>query len=540
MTNLNARRISYQVSMLTFFLVLTGRIYAAEYFCTSGNVSCLIASINDANAGPGEHVISIEPGSYVLQTLDNGAAAGANGFPVITGSIQIQATAEGFPSVIERDPDAPRFRIFEVAATGKLAFIGVTVRGGSLVVGAGAILNRGVTSLDDSVVSDSVTGFDGAIHNLGTLRVIRSIIANNFGGHQGGGILNEPQGNVLVENSTIAGNASADGGGILNRGSLIVKNSAIIFNATDCCQPGGGILNMGFAEIIDTTIAKNRAGGAFFQGAGGGVWNGITGQISITGSTIRENEAGPQSRGGGIVNEGGIVRIQNTTAAGNLSNSAFAVGQDCFGTILSLGNNLVGDPSGCTIDLQASDRTGDPGLGSLVALGEGDQPGKAFYPVLRGSIVINAGNATACSASDQLGNPRVGPCDIGAVEFQDRIQIAVDVRPRREANKVNPQSDGNINVAVFSENGFDATAVDPNMIRFGATGTEATPIHSARRDLNRDGHRDLVLRFRIRDLGIECGATSLTLTGQILDEQPIIGSSPIATTGCKQLNSSKR
>lgn len=79
--------------------------------------------------------------------------------------------------------------------------------------------------LEDSIVRDSNTDFNAAIHNLGTLRVIRSIIADNFGGHQGGGILNSGRGdltgsavdgNLLVENSTIVGNASADGGGIFN------------------------------------------------------------------------------------------------------------------------------------------------------------------------------------------------------------------------------------------------------------------------------------------------------------------------------------
>ena len=76
--------------------------------------------------------------------------------------------------------------------------------------------------------------------------------------------------------------------------------------------------------------------------------------------------------------------------------------------------------------------------------------------------------------------------------------------------------------------------VDPSLVRFGASGTEAAPVTVARRDVNRDDQRDLVLRFKIQDLGIECGATSLTLTGKLLDGQPIIGSAAITTTGCKQ------
>jgi hypothetical protein len=44
--------------LVAFVALLTPRLYAAEYSCTSGGVSCLIASINDANALSGEHIIS--------------------------------------------------------------------------------------------------------------------------------------------------------------------------------------------------------------------------------------------------------------------------------------------------------------------------------------------------------------------------------------------------------------------------------------------------------------------------------------------------
>jgi hypothetical protein len=94
--------------------------------------------------------------------------------------------------------------------------------------------------------------------------------------------------------------------------------------------------------------------------------------------------------------------------------------------------------------------------------------------------------------------------------------VSVDVRPRSDANKINPDSSKKINVAIFSANGFDATMVDPNTVRFGATGTEATPIHFSRRDIDRDGQRDLVVRFQILDTGIKCGDSSVTLTGEIV------------------------
>jgi hypothetical protein len=74
----------------------------------------------------------------------------------------------------------------------------------------------------------------------------------------------------------------------------------------------------------------------------------------------------------------------------------------------------------------------------------------------------------------------------------------------------NPNSTNKINVGIFSVNGFDATTVDPNTVRFGATGTEAAPGHVGRRDVDGDGDRDMVLRFQIQDTAIKCGDLRLS------------------------------
>ena len=138
-----------------------------------------------------------------------------------------------------------------------------------------------------------------------------------------------------------------------------------------------------------------------------------------------------------------------------------------------------------------------------------------------------------------LGNLRAGICDIGAVEFRGPMSVSVDIRPKKDANRINPNSTKDINVAIFSVNGFDATTVDANTVRFGATGTEAAPVHGAIRDVDGDGRFDMVLRFAIQDTGIQCGDTSASLTGQTSQGLSIMGSSPLKTVQCKQQNLSR-
>ena len=96
--------------------------------------------------------------------------------------------------------------------------------------------------------------------------------------------------------------------------------------------------------------------------------------------------------------------------------------------MISLGTNLIGDPTGCTIVLQDSDLTGDPGLGEYTDDGT---PGNGHVPLLPDSQAIDAGNDAACPPADQLGQPRVGRCDIGAIEFQPP---SVDVVAIRQAS----------------------------------------------------------------------------------------------------------
>jgi hypothetical protein len=136
--------------------------------------------------------------------------------------------------------------------------------------------------------------------------------------------------------------------------------------------------------------------------------------VTLINSTITHNAGGLGV--GGISNRGSTVTLQNTLLAGNTRSHPME-GPDCVGPITSLGHNLIGDPTGCTITLQDTDLTGDPGLGTFTDDGI---PGHGHFPLLSMSPAINAGDGAACPRRDQLGARRHKPCDIGAIEFQDQ------------------------------------------------------------------------------------------------------------------------
>ena len=302
------------ISLAVAALIMRAQpLTAAEFFCLSGDVTCLIDSINEANGMPGEdNIIKLEAGIFTLRTVNN-TIGGENGLPSIMGSIRIQSSAEDPPTVILRDPNAPSFRIFHVSLGGKLELSGITLeggRGGFLDDSGGTLFNLGFTLLEDTRITGSLSDA-GAIFNRGTLHLSKSIIVDSFAGHSS--IIQNLEGSVVLETSTIARNISAGGTGISNfRGTLVVSDSAIIFNRTDRAQGGAAIENLGgTVEIFNSTIAKNIAGAR-----GGAVWNG-DGEILIVNSTIRENQALVSQDAGGIVNASGTVTLQNTILAGN-------------------------------------------------------------------------------------------------------------------------------------------------------------------------------------------------------------------------------
>jgi hypothetical protein len=115
------------------------------------------------------------------------------------------------------------------------------------------------------------------------------------------------------------------------------------------------------------------------------------------------------------------------------------------------------------------------------------------------------------------------------------LTVALDIKPGRAENPINPKSNGVIPVAILSTNSFDASTVDQASLRFGP-GQASAQGKGHLEDVNRDGLPDLVLHFGTQASGIQCGDTSVSITGQTVNGVPIKGSDSITTVGCRSMH----
>ncbi len=286
--------------------------------------------------------------------------------------------------------------------------------------GAG-IFNTGTLTITDSVIKANRTpsgdgggvwnGWDGISASGGTLTLNHTSIFSNVGGSQGGGIFNlqnssdsNQGGNVTLNYSTIRDNSAWGGGGIRSSSSygifeLTLNNSTVSGNTA--IYNGGGIWFDGKLTLNNSTVSGNTA-----NADGGGIYNGNQFAFTLNNSTVSANTAG--GRGGGILAASGTASLENSLIAGNTATSG---GPDCGDSINSIGYNIIGDTSGCTLTPASHDQFNvNPQLGTFL-------PIQGYHPLLAASPAINAGNPATCFPTDQRGVARVGTCDIGAYEY---------------------------------------------------------------------------------------------------------------------------
>lgn len=307
-------------------------------------------------------------------------------------------------------------RLFDVREGGYLTLNNVTIQGGTSqntvdengIIGGGIRVNEGGTAfINNSIIRDNSTILEtdlenpngGGIANLGFMEINNSIISENLSGDDAGGIYNT--GTMKVTGSAIVGNFAnaaavevieAGGGGIYSfGGDLMVRNSTIAGNITG--DGGGGILSEDSSTlIVNTTIANNSA-----QIGSGILSIGTTGDVLLQNSIVAEN-------------------IDSADIEGFFAeNSA---------------NNLIGNGNGLLLDGINNNRVGDilSPLDPLLVPLQNNGGITPTYALLAGSPAINAGDNSLLIlndinpeplVTDQRGLRRISQntVDIGSYEF---------------------------------------------------------------------------------------------------------------------------
>lgn len=329
--------------------------------CNSIFGACTLrAAIQEANAMPGGNNILVPPGTYVLTIPEPGNGDIKGGDLDVTDTLRIRPAGASMP-VIEAGGE---FRVFELNA-GFVRLDSLVIRngdaqgqqeGGGLEIHPGTLVWGFFLDIRDNRAFSRGAG----IMTYGSLVLFDSQIRDNYVDARGGGIRASSTATTTLWYSTVSGNTANIGGGVHNQGTLSVFNSTLSGNTA--AFGGGGIFNSGIATLANATVAFNESNDSA-NARTGGVW---------------------------VFGEGAMT-IRNTIIANN-QNTYPGTPDDCSGTFLSQGYNLILDASGCTIvgTLTGNITGQDPLLKPLQVNGAGT-PTHALS-LSPGSPALGAGN----------------------------------------------------------------------------------------------------------------------------------------------------
>ena len=276
----------------------------------------------------------------------NGVAADAGGKATLRAAI-MEANSHSGDDVILLNAGTYTLSLTgageDAAATGDLDVAGnLTIVGagsGSTLIDAGQIdrvfqvlpgvtLNlSGVTVRNGKVAADG-----GGILNAGTLVLTDSAVTNNQAtAGAGGGIFSN--GSLTATGTSVSSNsASGGGGGISGAGTWVISGSALANNSAGY---GGGVAFSGStAQISGSSLTQNTS-----TGNGGGIFVGGGAELTLSESTVSTNTA---VSGAGLANAGSVHLVRSTLSGNTASMSGGGLWND-GGTVDVTGSTVSGN-----------------------------------------------------------------------------------------------------------------------------------------------------------------------------------------------------
>ncbi len=378
---------------------------------TVGASGIAVTNCNDSGAGSlRAAVVGSSTGSTITfaTSLDCNLIKETTGPIVVSNNLTIDGPGASTLAVSGNNANS----VFAVSDGFVVTISGLTIEDGNSDNGGG-IDNDGTLTVSETTISNNTgnsdAGFGAGIFNDGTLTVTDSVISDNTEASFGGGIESDDGTSMSVTDSTVSGNQAANGGGglISTGGTQLTVSHSTITGNTVAAGNGGGIINAAIGSVINSTIVSNTAMvGAAIDNDGG--------TLAVGASTLADN-TDTGGAGGGIANSIGATSIGSTILSNNDGNCSIL-----SGSITDSGYNISDD------DFCDFTSTGSTNNSSLVGRNLGplrDNGGptqtKALLNAPSGDPMLNVVPAgPLCPATDQRGEPRVAPCDIGAYEAQ--------------------------------------------------------------------------------------------------------------------------
>ena len=352
----------------------------------------LRGAIIRANANPGDDVVRLQAGTYVLSIPGADENEGQTGDLDVTDTLLIVGRGPERTVIDAGGDGGVNDRVLDVRAPGKLLTLrGLTATGGS----------------------PDISGGGGIFTQYGSLRLETCVVSGN---------------ELLAGGSGSAIESVADAPGDLTEivDSWITGNTAYY-----------SILHVLTAHIERTTVSGNTLG--YYAGTVEVFGEGsLLVDSTFEGSTGSTGDAsvliwgtGAAIEGCTLLGDGGPALGVATSGSATLSNTLVVGWCGLAGQLTSLGGNLESPSDTCGFEASDLVNVPDPGLSALGFFG-GPAP---VYQPLAGSPAVDAPIAApSCPALDQRGlsRPRDGGgssqavCDIGAVELAGEGEIFVE------------------------------------------------------------------------------------------------------------------